>query len=312
MNNVTTTTANDLANVSDEVLAYLAELDKKATARPIGWAYFPELRVVASDKVSEDVGKVKGSFILITKDADGNKKMSPIESPVHAVILKVTNQYNIYDEVEAKTTYITNEFERWDTIALKNAEWATLFKWTQSELKAWALVHLPDPKSKPDYPKHLLRFKFVHYILIPSLFNPENPVWSVFRLYSSVSSLDNHKAYDSSLKWAPIRYITEITTEKKDNWWVRFYPICMKTVWEVPMSELMPYLNIKRELDEALKNINLDFINDSPLQVETWPALPSPTRPATATPTPAYKAAPVYEAPIVDTVSEDDVNSIFG
>lgn len=51
-----------------DIQEYLASLDKKATAKPASGVYFPELRVIASDKLSEDLLQAKGTFVFISKD----------------------------------------------------------------------------------------------------------------------------------------------------------------------------------------------------------------------------------------------------
>lgn len=246
------------AIVQAEIQAYLAWLDKKALAKPASWAYFHELRVIASDKLSEDLLQAKGTFVFISKKWDKHK-FDPAGPAVEGIVIRTATQYTMFDEIEKKAVYFTNEFNYGEEVVLKSYEWVIVYRGDQAWLKAWALKNVPDPKSKPDYPKHLLKFKFVWYIIIPSKYEEDNPVDSVYRIYISVSWLDNVKDWKDSLRGDPIRYVTRLQTEKKDNGWVRFYPVKPVVQGEVPMSDLMKYVQVKKELDEAVNEVNKQF-----------------------------------------------------
>lgn len=246
-----------------DIQEYLASLDRKATAKPASGVYFPELRVIASDKLSEDLLQAKGTFVFITKDWDENKKFEVAWPAVEGVVIRTATQYTMFDEVEKKAVYFTNEFNYGEEVVLKSSEGVIVYRGDQAGLKSWALKNVPDPKSKPDYPKHLLKFKFVWYIIIPSKYTEQNPVDSVYRFYISVSSMENVNAWKQKLKGDPIRYITQFRTEKKDNGGVRFYPVVPTIYGENPMADLMKYVQVKKDLDEAVDSVNKEFCSTS-------------------------------------------------
>lgn len=286
------------AMIPADIQAYLAQLDKDAAKAKSGNnIYCPELRVVSTDKLSEDLLVAKGTFTFISKDSNDDRKFEPAWSSVPVVVLRRASQYVTYDEVEKKVIYHTNEFMYGDPVVVKNAEWTIVYKGDQSGLKAWGLKHLPDPQSKPDYPKHLLRWKQVWYVLIPEKYNPQDPVSCVYRLYMSASSLDDTKKWQESFKGDPIRFLTTLTTRKVDNGWVRFYPVVPTVTRELERAQLINYVTIKQELDQDMTQVMLEFCEGDVVE-KTTPAPYVPPTPASYPPVPTTPVSPqTYYAP---------------
>lgn len=310
-----TANASVIANAltpEQEMEAYIAELDKRALPQASG-PQFTELRVISTDSMSEDLIQAKGTFALLSVDENNKRVSTPVGPIAEGVIIKVTNQYTIFDKAENKVTYSTNEFERGveDRIICKNAEGQAIFKGNQAQFKDFAIKNFPDDKANNTpgnkYPRHLFKFRFVYYVLMPKDIPTLGPVGAVKRLYMGVSSMDNIKIYEKSLQGTPLRYLTQITTEKKDNGGVRFYPVILEATQQLPMPQVMEYAKIKKELDEALQQHVSNAIESA-----TIIELRSPSQPPTVAEIQAAKEKMALDALAEAHAIDAEAAAIFG
>lgn len=77
----------------------------------------PEIKIVSTDIQMIDFSNllgmniIKGSFIAISYDENGDKVYRLLPPTFNAIIIKHTNAYTLYDETAKESTYYSNEYE---------------------------------------------------------------------------------------------------------------------------------------------------------------------------------------------------------
>lgn len=209
------------ADLDAETLALLADLDRASTREERN--LIPEIKLIQTDKQVIDFSALinkpvqKGQFIAISYDAEGNKIYEDFGTSFSAIIVKNTNAYNLYDEVEQKSTYYSSEFEGKiiPTVALRRAEdKKIIFQGSAHDLKQYLLAHFPSKPTADGKPTHQFSFRNIIYVIIPSMVAERGPL-SVYRLLLSHTSLDGMRDFYDSISGTPIKYIAKLSSKAK-------------------------------------------------------------------------------------------------
>lgn len=218
---VNSTVASLPADIDAETLALLSELDRASTREERN--LIPEIKLIQTDKQVIDFSALlqkpvqKGQFIGISYDPDGNKIYEDFGTSFSAIICKNTNAYNLYDEVEQKSTFYSSEFEGKviPTVALRRAEdKKIIFKGSAHDLKKFLLANFPSKPTADGKPTHQFSFRNIIYVIIPSMVAERGP-FSVYRLLLSHTSLDGMRDFYDSISGTPIKYIAKLSSKAK-------------------------------------------------------------------------------------------------
>lgn len=276
----------------------------------------PEIKVVATDKQVLDLGNIlgqhvaKGMFVAITYDADGNKIHKLMPPTFQAVIIKNTNAYSLYDEVEGKSTYYTNEYEYGvqHRVMVKEAETnKVMFDGNQKNVKEYLLKYFPGKTAADGRETHQFSFRNIIYVVLSSEINPEVPGSGVYRLMLSHTSLDGVNQFKETISGDPMKYLAEFsTTAKMAGGSNLSYPLGVKLVGgpEVlaKLGVLGTIAKMKRDLDEFVLEAQNHFFNgELRKQEELAPATEQ---------APASLPQPIK--PVEPAVTADVAASIFG
>lgn len=174
----------------------------------------------------------EGEFFLKTE-----KETKRLGKEVKGAILKIRNQYSLYDEDKTKSVK-TNEFDSFqENITLiiggkpiKTAPFA--------EIKAII-------KGNANYAK--AKFINVIYFLMDG---------QIYRIYSKPASRNNLWKYqeDEGSK-PPFAFTTQIQTTKEKNGMVTYFPMNFKNIGDVTPEDLTKNIRTRMELDQALNQI---------------------------------------------------------
>lgn len=218
---VNSTVSSLPADIDAETLAMLADLDRASTREERN--LIPEIKLIQTDKQVIDFSALinkpvqKGQFIAISYDPDGNKIYEDFGTSFSAIIVKNTNAYNLYDEVEQKSTYYSSEFEGKiiPVTALRRAEdKKIIFQGSQHDLKQYLLAHFPSKPTADGKATHQFSFRNIIYVIIPSMVAERGPL-SVYRLLLSHTSLDGMRDFYDSISGTPIKYIAKLSSKAK-------------------------------------------------------------------------------------------------
>lgn len=275
----------------------------------------PEIKVVSTDKQVLDFssllgkGIAKGTFVAISYDENGDKIYSDLGPTFQAVLLKNTNAYTLYDEVEMKSTHFTNEYEFGvqNRIMLKRAEDdRVLFDGSQKDLKGFLITNFP-AKPRPDgTATHQFSFRNVLYVVLPHLIKERGP-GAVFRLMLSHTSLDGVNDFKHTISGDAMKYLAEFSTTPKMNGTNLAYPLQIKVAGDVvvlaKLGVLPEIAQMKKDIDELVLQIQEHFFSTGEGSVAANPQIAAPT-PA-PTPIAISTAQPSATAPGV-------AESVFG
>ena len=261
----------------------------------------PEIKVVATDKQVLELGNIlgqhvtKGNFVAITYNAEGEKIHKLMPPTFQAVIIKNTNAYSLYDEVEGKSTYYTNEYEFGvqPRIMLKEAETGkVMFDGTQKNIKDYLLKFFPGKPSSDGRETHQFSFRNIIYVVLPNEINPEVPGSGVYRLMLSHTSLDGINQFKDTISGDPMKYLAEFSTTPKMNGANLSFPLGVKLAGGPEVLAKLGVLGIiakmKRDIDEFVLEAQNHFFNGELRRTEELPpatehapaSLPQPVKPA--------------------------------
>lgn len=277
----------------------------------------PEIKVVSTDKQVLDFssllgkGIAKGTFVAISYDENGDKIYSDLGPTFQAVLLKNTNAYTLYDEVEMKSTHFTNEYEFGvqNRIMLKRAEDdRVLFDGSQKDLKGFLITNFPS-KPRPDgSATHQFSFRNVLYVVLPHLIKERGP-GAVFRLMLSHTSLDGVNDFKHTISGDAMKYLAEFSTTPKMNGTNLAYPLQIKVAGDVvvlaKLGVLPEIAQMKKDVDELVLQIQNHFFETGEGSVQANPQIAAPA------PIPAPIA--ISTAPAVASATAPGVaDSVFG
>lgn len=218
---ISSTVSTMPADIDAETLAMLADLDRASTREERN--LIPEIKLIQTDKQVIDFSALinkpvqKGQFIAISYDPDGNKIYEDFGTSFSAIIVKNTNAYNLYDEVEQKSTYYSSEFEGKiiPVTALRRAEdKKIIFQGSQHDLKQYLLAHFPSKPTADGKATHQFSFRNIIYVIIPGMVAERGPL-SVYRLLLSHTSLDGMRDFYDSISGTPIKYVAKLSSKAK-------------------------------------------------------------------------------------------------
>lgn len=279
----------------------------------------PEIKVVSTDKQVLDFssllgkGIAKGTFVAISYDENGDKIYSDLGPTFQAVLLKNTNAYTLYDEVEMKSTHFTNEYEFGvqNRIMLKRAEDdRVLFDGSQKDLKGFLITNF-SAKPRPDgTATHQFSFRNVLYVVLPHLIKERGP-GAVFRLMLSHTSLDGVNDFKHTISGDAMKYLAEFSTTPKMNGTNLAYPLQIKVAGDVvvlaKLGVLPEIAQMKKDIDELVLQIQEHFFSTGEGSVAANPQIAAPT------PAPAPIAISSAPTPAVASATAPGVaESIFG
>lgn len=227
---MTTPTTSQAVTSSREISLIPADLQSAYAKYVAEWSRksinIPEIKI-SYEPDSE------GEFFIKKED-----KVTALGKSISVAILKIRNQYNLYDADKTKQVR-TNEFDSFrENITLyvggepiKTAPFA--------EVKAII-------KGNQDYAK--AKFINVIYCLIDG---------QIHRIYSKPASRNNLWAYqaDTGTK-APFAFTTKIHTTKERNGTVTFFPMHFENTGDVTSEDLSKNIRLRMELDEALRALD--------------------------------------------------------
>lgn len=261
----------------------------------------PEIKVVSTDKQVLEFQNIlgthvpKGSFVAITYDENGDKVYKLIGATFQAVILKNTNAYSLYDEVEGKSTYYSNEYEFGiqNRIMVKEADSGkVMFDGTQKTVKEWMIKYFPGKTTSDGRQTHQFSFRNIIYVVLPELIQERGP-GAVFRLMLSHTSLDGINQFKETISGDAMKYLAEFSTTPKLNGGNMSFPLSVKLAGGPEVLAKMGYLvtiaQMKKDIDAFVLEAQDHFFNGelrAPTQeleapsVSNAPALPpQPTKP---------------------------------
>lgn len=266
----------------------------------------PEIKVVSTDKQVLEFQNIlgthvpKGHFVAVTYDENGDKIYRLIGATFQAVILKNTNAYSLYDEVEGKSTYYTNEYEFGiqPRVMIKESETGkVMFDGNQKTVKEYMLKYFPGKTASDGRQTHQFSFRNVIYVVLPELIAERGP-GAVFRLMLSHTSLDGINQFKETISGDPMKYLAEFSTTPKLNGGNMSFPLGVKLSGGPEVLAKMGYLvtiaQMKKDIDAFVLEAQEHFFNgelrsatpeiEAP-SVSNAPALPpqatKPVEPAT-------------------------------
>lgn len=277
----------------------------------------PEIKVVSTDKQVLDFsailgkGIAKGTFVAISYDANGDKIYADLGATFQAVLLKNTNAYTLYDEVEMKSTHFTNEYEFGvqNRIMLKRAEDdRVLFDGSQKDLKGFLITNFPGNPRSDGTASHQFSFRNVLYVVLPNLIQERGP-GAVFRLMLSHTSLDGVNDFKHTISGDAMKYLAEFSTIPKMNGANLAYPLQLKVAGDVAvlvkLGVLPEIAKMKKDVDELVLQIQEHFFETGEGTVAANPQI--------AAPTPAPAPIAISTAPAVASATAPGVaDSVFG
>lgn len=294
--------------VDQETYNIIKGADQQAT-RPAR-NLIPEIKVVATDKQVLDFssllgkGMAKGTFIAISYDTNGDKIYSDLGSTFQGVLLKNTNAYSLYDEIEMKSTHHTNEYEFGvqNRIMLKrNEDDRVLFDGSQKDLKGYFITNFPSKPRADGSATHQFSFRNVLYIVLPNLIIERGP-GAVFRMILSHTSLDGVNDFKKLISGDAMKYLAEFSTTPKMNGTNLSYPLQMKVAGDVivlaKLGVLPQIAQMKKDIDELVLLIQENFFDTGEGHIKANPQVEAPMH---STPTTLPIAAPLTHA-ITDSV----------
>ncbi len=283
----------------------------------------PEIKVVSTDKQVLDFssllgkGIAKGTFVAISYDANGDKIYADLGPTFQAVLLKNTNAYTLYDEVEMKSTHFTNEYEFGvqNRIMLKRAEDdRVLFDGTQKDLKGFLITNFPS-KPRPDgTATHQFSFRNVLYVVLPNLIKERGP-GAVFRLMLSHTSLDGVNDFKHTISGDAMKYLAEFSTTPKMNGTNLAYPLQLKVAGDVVVLAKLGILpevaQMKKDIDELVLQIQEHFFETGEGTIAANPQIAAPT-PAPAPIAISSTPAPTGVPNVASATAPGVADSVFG
>lgn len=228
----------------------------------------------------------------------------------HAVIIKNTNAYSLYDEVAGKSTYYTNEYEYGvqPRVMLKEAETGkVMFDGTQKNIKEYLLKFFPGKTSTDGRETHQFSFRNIIYVVLPNEINAEIPGSGVYRLMLSHTSLDGVNQFKDTISGDAMKYLAEFSTSPKMAAGSNLsYPLGVKLAGGPEVLAKLGVLGIiakmKRDIDEFVLEAQNHFFNG---ELKKQEELPPATEHA-----PASLPQPVK--PVEPALSESVADSVFG
>lgn len=257
----------------------------------------PEIKVVSTDKQVLDFQNIlgqqvnKGMFIAITYDDNGDKIYKIMPPTFQAVIIKNTNAYSLYDEVEGKSTYYSNEYEFGvqPRVMIKEAETGkVMFDGTQKTVKDYMLKYFPGKTASDGRATHQFSFRNIIYVVLPHLIQERGP-GAVFRLMLSHTSLDGVNQFKETISGDAMKYLAEFSTTPKLTGGNMSFPLGVKLAGGpdvlAKLGVLGTIAKMKQELDVFVNEVQDHFFNgeihhdETPAFASAPAALPQATKP---------------------------------
>ena len=263
----------ELAELSPDVAAYLAELDKLNSNR--GAIITPTIGCMRTPKEIEMSGIPMGNYFKKIKK-DDKIEYTDLGKQMNLVILRIANQYTYFDAIDNRLIFKTTEFGPGiaNDLMCVDAANNVVFKGTPKEFKEWALKNHPKFDANPQYPTSM--FKYATNVYVADPFSTEAGTSNgVYKMSFSTTNNDYLWKYQQSISGFPIRYITSFTPEAQDKGANRWYINKLEAQEELPALQLVEMIKLKQDLDkyihsfyENLKVAKVDDFEDAEIMEE--------------------------------------------
>ncbi len=191
----------------------------------------------------------EGKFFVKT-----DKEVKCLGKEISGVILKVRNQYSLYNDDKTKSIR-TNEFDNFQQTVTLYVGGEPVKTALFPEVKAVI-------KGNQDYAK--AKFINVIYFFMDGV---------LYRIYSKPASRNNLWKYqeDTGNK-APFAFTTKIHTTKEKSGTVTFFPMHFENMGDVSSEDLSKHIRTRMELDNALSQ--LDSMRETAIEPPELPPHP--------------------------------------
>ena len=193
------------------------------------------------------------------------------------VFLRVANLYTYYDEIENKVIFKTTEYGKGitDQLVCTDSAGNIVFKGSAPEFKAWAIKNHPKYRANASYPMSMFASRTVLYLLNPFEMKP-GTAEGVYRMYMGTANNDYLWGFQNKITGNPIRYLTRITPEARDNGTNRSYVHQFEVSEELSAITLIEAIKLKQELDSYVAGLTEATATPRPVPVDVPVEMPAP------------------------------------
>lgn len=260
----------ELSNISPEIAAYLAQLDQLNIKKGFDC---PTIKIVSSLKANETTKIPVGNYYKEIRGKDWKNTYEDLGRKLSMVFLRVANLYTYYDEIENKVIFKTTEYGKGitDQLVCTDSAGNIVYQGTAIGFKAWAIKNHPKIRANAQYPMSMFASRTVIYLLNPFEMKP-GTAEGIYRMYMGTANNDYLWEFQNKITGNPIRYVTGITPEARDNGTNRSYVHKFEIEQELTAVSLVEAIKLKQELDLYLAGLTAETAKPKPIEDTDVPA----------------------------------------